>query len=372
MLNAELAGAYFYNITPSCANDICIEGEIATWNVVISNSGKSEVEYTGVELFDTANSTLFASLSLPFYPLSDKRGDLIVVRQNEKATVNLTGRLPKANYGQLLVYYPCFTTTITDSYIIAKENKYESRQCYNANETMQVLECISSNNCNSEEYCSFNSCLKLRCTECQYTKNHACADYKCCSHEQCKFDESCANNTCRQLGCNVNEYIQNHTCIFLNCAMDEMIMNKSCSKLNCSFDEAAFNHTCKKLDCSQNESIMDHACRLLQCKENEYAENHSCRPLQCSGNETVLNHACIPLDCYFFQDAVGHACRNNRQVILKSALEIIIIIAIIVFFVLDFRKYESRHAENPANADKDLAKKAKSENPPPNRVKNKT
>jgi hypothetical protein len=343
LFSINSVNAYFYNITYNCKDDICIEGETAEWLVTVYNRGKHIIEFTAVELLDSVNHSLIAQLKIPYYPLTSERGDVIVVKQNQKVTINLSGKIPMANYQQNLIYYPCFTNTMTDSYIIAKYKKYEERHCYIENETMPVIQCISNEDCDDGEYCNFNKCLKLDCGECQYIKNHQCMDYECCSSKQCGFDEACRNNVCKKLNCSENEFIGNHTCRVLNCGFDEYIVNKTCKKLNCSYDEFVFNHTCKKLNCSYDEFIEDHKCKALNCKENEYAENHTCRELKCLYNETILNHACVPLKCSFFQDIKNHACVNNKSIIFKSIFELIVIIVIITFLILDTREYKAHH-----------------------------
>jgi hypothetical protein len=347
ILNVEWVNAnlYYniYNITYKCKDNICIEGQRAEWLVTIYNQGSKVVEYTTIELLDAINDSVIAKLRLPFYPQSSDRGNLIVVKQNEKVIVNLSGKLSGANYQQNLFYYPCFTTTVTDGYIIARYGKYESRHCYKENLTMPVIQCISDENCNNNEFCSSNACINLNCNSCQYIKNHACFDYECCSSEQCNFNEVCKNNACEKLNCKFDEYIENRTCKALNCNFDEYVVNQTCKKLDCSYDEFVFNNTCKKLDCKENEFIEEHKCKSLNCKENEYAEDHVCKELKCLYNETVFNHTCAPLNCYFFQDIKNHACVNNKSVIFKLILELAIIMAIIVFLILDIRKYEIRH-----------------------------
>ena len=341
IMNLQFADAYFYNITYECKDDICIEGQKANWFVTIYNQGRRVVEYTTVELVDYVDGSNIVELKIPFYPLNSDRGDLIAIEQNEKVAINLTGTIPKANYQNNLVYYPCFTRTITDSYPIGRYGEYESRHCYEENLTMPVVQCISDENCNNNKICSFNACLKLNCGECQYIKNHACFDYECWPSEQCTSNEICKNNACETLNCRLNEYTENRTCKALNCNFDEYIANRTCKKLNCSYDEFVFNRTCKKLDCAENEFIEEHECR--SCKDEEYAINYTCVPLSCSYNETVFNHTCNPLNCNFLQKAENHACVNNNSAIFKSILEVIAIIAIIVFLILDVRKYEIKH-----------------------------
>lgn len=341
MMSIQWVNAYFYNITYKCKGNICIEGQQAEWYVTISNFGSRVMEYTAIELLDAVNGSIFVKLERPFHPQSSIRGSLIVVSQNEKVTVNLSGTVPRANYQQNLIYYPCFTKTVTDSYIISRYGEYETRNCYKENLTMPVIQCISDDNCDSDEYCGLSNCLQLDCGECQYIEDNACVNYECCSSEQCGFNEVCKNNACEKLNCKFNEYIENRTCKALNCGFDEYMANQSCKKLNCSYSEFVFNHTCKKLECQENEFIEEHECK--PCKADEYAMDYTCRPLKCLYNETPVNHTCIPLNCYFFQKAENHVCINAKSVIFKLILEIAAIIAIIIFLILDVRKYEIRH-----------------------------
>ncbi len=344
---SKITNAYFYNITYNCLYDTCISGQNATWHVTLLNAGTQEIEFIRIGLFDSINKSLFAFLDIPFYPNSDKRGNLITVGANKKVLVNITGKLPKASYGNnLLIYYPCFTATITDSYIIAQENKYETTHCYYVNETMLVYECISNDNCRKEEFCNFNSCVKLNCKNCQYIQDHRCRDYECCSSGQCEFNETCLNNTCQNLACNFDEYIYNNSCNALSCAFDEFIFNKTCIKINCDLNEFAFNHTCRELNCSDSEYFANHTCKMMDCKQEEYAKNHACIKLNCLNNESIFNHTCKPLNCSFFQDITNHSCISNKKVIFKLSLEIAAIIMIVLFFVIDFKKFEKkRHDE---------------------------
>ena len=342
VINLKFADAHLYSIAYKCMDNICVEGRTAEWNVTIHNHGNKEVEYTAIELLDEINDSVIAGLKVPFSPLSSKRGNVIVVNKKEGVTVNFTGKLPKANYWQSLVYYPCFTTTITDSYIVGKYGKYESRECYKENLSMPIVQCILDNNCGNSEYCRFNVCLKLNCGECQYIENHTCLKHECCNSEQCGFNEICKNNLCGKLNCSNEEYIENRTCKALNCGFDEAIFNKTCKKLNCSYEESAFNHTCMKLECKENEFIEEHKCKLLNCNGMEHAENHTCKELNCLDNEIIFNHKCTPSDCYFFQEVKKHACADNKSFIFKSIFEAAAVAIIIIFLALDVRKYKAK------------------------------
>ena len=108
ILNVEWVNAnlYYnlYNISYKCKDNICIEGQRAEWLVTIYNPGNRVVEYTTIELLDAVNDSIIAELKIPFFPLSSDRGDIIVVKQNSKVTINLSGKIPGANYQQNLFY----------------------------------------------------------------------------------------------------------------------------------------------------------------------------------------------------------------------------------------------------------------------------
>jgi hypothetical protein len=352
--NAMLADAALYNITYSCEDGVCVEGKPVNWNITIYNRGDKVIEYTTIELFDSVSNNLIAEVRVQFNPLSSDRGSLIVVNTNSKKTIMLSGNVPKANYRQSLIYYPCLTKTVTDSYLISKYGKYEKRHCYTKNETMPVVECLGDGNCGNDERCVLNKCAKVECGECQYITNHMCVDYECCSAEQCGYDEICINNSCQKLDCGEDEYIENRTCKALNCGYDEYIENRTCKALNCGYDEYIFNHTCKKLVCKENEFIEEHKCKLLKCKENEYAENHTCKKLSCLYNETVSQHKCVPLECRFFQKIKNHECVADKSLILKSLAELVALVIIIALLFLDTKKYKITHKKDGTKNAKSL------------------
>lgn len=345
-LDFEFGNAYFYNITHKCKDDICIEGQTAEWTAIIHNKGRRKEEYIAIELVNLFNGSVIAELRKTFNPQNSYRGDLIVIDPTKKAEVNFSGVIPIANYPQKLIYYPCFTKTVTDAYALGKYEKYEERHCYKENLTMQVVQCISNENCQDDEICTFNACTKFKCGKCAYVKNHECLSYACCSPEQCGFDEVCKANQCEKLDCKPDEFIDNRTCKALNCAFDEHIINRTCMKLNCSADEAIINQTCIRIECAENEFIQDNKCALLDCKETEYAINHTCKGLICEYNQTFLDHSCTDLDCNFFQEIKNHACAANKPLIFKLSFEIAALMAIVTFLILDVRKYEAGHRNN--------------------------
>ena len=340
------APPYYFTINSSCADNICVTGENATWLVNIFNSGNHNLEFVEIELVNPLNHSTFAGLEIPFYPYKDNRGNLIPVGINRNVNVNFTGIIPEANsIEESLIYYPCFTIAIYDFYTIARDDRYEQRQCFNVNYTMPVFKCISNNNCIGDEFCRFRKCQKLNCTSCQYISDHSCADYQCCSNEQCSVSQNCLNHTCINLQCDYNQFAFNHSCSTLDCRQEEYISNRTCRKIECLSNEFAFNHTCASLQCAESEFIYNHTCRLLNCNEDEYIKEHICIPLDCAPEEFVSNHECKKLDCHFFQDIINHSCINNNEVIVKLALELLALAVIVAFLLVDFNKYEKLHSK---------------------------
>lgn len=333
------ANAYFFNIEAKCRYDVCYEGEKAEWIVEIYNQGKHQIEFTTIEIFNINNS-LIAKLRIPFQPFNSERGDVIYVGPDKKVILHLNGTIPSATYENKLVYYPCFTNTKTNSFIIAKYGEYEETHCYEENYTIDVAECVVNRNCDSDEQCLYNYCRKLNCDKCQYISEHDCLDHECCSSEDCAFNQNCTNNNCVDLDCKDNQYIENRTCVTLNCREDEYILNKNCEKLNCSFDEFALNHSCVLLNCPYNQFIEDHMCKNLDCKEDEFAKNHTCERLYCQPDETIINHSCAKLRCRLIEKIENNTCVRDNTIILKLLFEVFVIILIIIFLKLDADKYK--------------------------------
>lgn len=344
LINSALVSSYFYEISHNCSEDVCIEGQNAEWYVTIFNRGTLTLEYSKIELLNSLNNSQIAVYDSGFQPLSIERGDTILVSPMQKATVRLNGTLPKANFGKMLIYYPCFTTvTPNDDWTHRQKNIYEIINCYDSNESMPLLQCISDSDCRSDESCINNKCSKLKCNDCQYISNHSCKSFSCCISDHCKNNEFCANNTCFKLDCKEEEYLFNHSCMNLSCSQTQAIINHACNEVNCSFDEFMINHKCQKLNCSYNEHIVDNACALLQCAEEEKPGNHTCIALKCSFNETISNHECSSLDCYFFQRIENHKCISDKPLIYRLIAELTAVILIILFIVLDVKKYLFAH-----------------------------
>ncbi|HLC49887.1 MAG TPA: hypothetical protein VJI97_00495 [Candidatus Nanoarchaeia archaeon] len=346
-----LANAYFYSVGHTCNDDICIEKDEIEWFVNLTNDGNHYLEFVGVDFIDVLNQKEFASYRLPFDPYLDKR-DVVVLRPNGMINISFKTKLPKANFKQALVYKPCFIITITDSYTIARDNVYETKKCFEDNESIELIQCTDNSYCREDESCVDRDCIGLKCGSCQYFKNHECLNYQCCGNEQCALNEACTNNTCMKIDCNYDEYMDNRTCKPLNCRPDEYIENEKCKKLMCDFDDYIVNRTCRKLECSEDEFIFNNTCRDLDCSQKEFAGMHSCNPLECVWNETFFNHSCMPLDCRFFQKIEDNNCANNYPVILKLLMELTAVAIIIMFLTMDFKKYRQKHKKEETEKDK--------------------
>lgn len=333
--------AYFFDITYECENDVCVAGKEVIWHVDMFNKGTQVMEFIMIEMVDSINDTVIATYEIPFKPLTSERGDVIKVHPNHGNNVNWTSILPRGNQDKKLIFYPCFTNAVTQSYIVAKYGEYEKRTCYE-NYTMTLLDCLLSLDCGFNEFCILNRCKTLNCSDCQFISNHKCNDYDCCQNEDCNLDEVCLNNTCEDLNCSFDQYIDNRTCITLDCGDDEHIINRSCVKLDCGFDEYGFNGTCHKLNCKDNEYIGDHACKPLNCKFYEHAVDHACERLQCKPEEAIVDHACVPLNCYFFQDIKNHTCILSKSKVLQLVVELLVVAGIVVFVILDIRKFKKK------------------------------
>lgn len=383
LINANLVSAS-YNITYKCQDNVCIKGQTAEWLIEIYNEGSSTVEYTAVELRNSADDSIIAILDIPYEPLKDDRGELIVIRAYSKANTTLMDTLPSPNGENMLTYHLCFTKTVPgDAHTYRNQGIYELRHCYNMNETMPLFECIKNEYCDDDSYCVNNKCIKLDCSECQYIEKHKCIDYKCCSNDDCNLNETCIGNSCEVLDCNAikeqaNEtgksgeeeidagdmednkatqpdqrlYVVNHACSSEPCAQDEIIADYACVKANCNEDEFISKYACAKLNCGFDESILNHICQKLKCKEGEGIIDHACTPLECADDEAIINYACTKLDCIFFQKAESHSCLINTNLIIES----VFLIIIVFLLVLDIKKYNGKHRKNLISM---LLKKAK-------------
>lgn len=335
--------AYYTNITYSCPDDICVVDELIQWKVGIVGG----TEYVTIEMIDKFNGSVLGAMKRTFNPLSSNRGNPVKLNSRTTGLVTFNGTVPEPDYEGVALYYPCFTTTIEDTYVIARDGTYTQRFCYDSlNLTIDVVDCTRSTHCEEDEYCSNNKCVRLGCRDCQFIANHSCTNYECCSHDACSFNAVCVNNTCETFSCDENEQFFNHTCVPLGCLANETFMNNTCQPLNCDENEGFANHSCVPLSCEEHEFVENHACVPLNCAEDEKAESHTCVALSCKQNERVFNHECIPLSCWFFQDAYGHSCVTNKVLVFKGFLELLALIVIIILMGIDFKTIREHLPKN--------------------------
>jgi len=329
----------FYTINYECEERFCVEGSNISFFVEIDNRGSEKIELIGIEMRDYENNTLIGQWNTSYFPLIDYRGDLFDIWPSQKKTMIVNMTLPEKNIPSGLRYYPCFNNAVRTPRIVVEE-KYNLRHCYiDRPEFVPMVDCIYNSACKSEEYCGANFCKKLKCDECEYINNHVCVEYECCDSDMCGKNQECTLNQCFDLDCSWNQKIENHICIDLNCNPNQLIIDNECVDANCKFDEYVFNYSCSKLNCKETEHIFNHTCKLLNCSYDEYLVNKTCQKLDCKFNQGYINNTCQNLDCQFYQNVINHACVNNRPLLIKMSIEMIILLLIGFLIYLDIKKY---------------------------------
>ena len=333
-----------YDIEYKCPNNNCWKGSDASWVINITNSGSDVITITRIKLVEKKQERTFAEYLYegPDPAIYISSGGGIKITPLKKAIVELNGTIPSYLTENNLVYYPCFTFSVkTDDWQYKLYDITSVEHCYNSTpEVMPAISCLDNDDCAKDEYCVDRLCKKLNCTECQYIKDHKCFTYRCCLSFQCSSNQYCFDHECINLDCSPTQTIYNHSCVDINCSRDERIINKKCVKLDCGPDEGFVNHECVPLNCSYDEYFFNHSCAKLECLPDETPVMHSCVKLDCLDNETAINHSCISLECYFFQDIKEHSCINNANRIITLSIELLAIITIVTFLILDFLKIE--------------------------------
>jgi len=338
----SVSASYFYDLSYICEGGICIEGQQMKWNITLFQQGyRSSSEFTKIELLDAVNHKILATYELAYSPFKDESGKLIEVDKLDDVYIFINSTVPNPIFRKNLIYYPCFTKAVTESFQIAKYNKYEDTQCYNENFSIPIIECLHDSQCKTNKRCISNLCENIYCGECQFAENNTCNNYECCSSLQCESDQLCKNNNCVNLDCKENELVINRTCVPIICGFDEYIESKVCKKLNCTFDEYIFNHTCKKLECNGFEIIKDNDCK--ECPSNQIANNNSCVDIKCSFDEEYFDHSCKKLECGLFADAKDHYCVHDNFLVFKLILELFIVGVIVFLLFMDIKKYKKNH-----------------------------
>ncbi len=344
-LVSKSANALVYQINTVCKSSPCIYNQEAYWNISISNYGKDDIEITSFELIDELSTNTFASYKyegLPTAIYEEAEGG-IKINSNQKYSLILNGTVPISNAQNKVVFFPCYGIAAkkTDSYYIAK-NTYELKYCSKQNASFVAVECINNTNCQSSEKCLQTKCVSITCGECQFAANHTCNNYACCSDDGCTTEQYCHDNSCSNLNCAEDESFFNHTCEKLFCNENQYLTNHSCANLQCLENEGYIDHKCIKLDCLEDEYLKNHSCIKLDCTQTQGYLNHECVELSCKDNEEYDNYTCKILDCYFFQDPKFHSCINNTKSIIKTFIEVSVILLIVLLLILDIIKVEKK------------------------------
>ncbi len=334
-----------YSIHAFCPLGTCVVGENATWQVSISNKGMGLIDVTKFELIDYYSTETFAYFNYTGKPpavYSDTQGD-IKINPGADVSFNISGIIPAPSEYRKLVFFPCFNLAVSkDDSVYKAQNIYDIRYCSKVNETLDVVGCIDNSTCSQDESCIGNNCLKLQCSGCSHPVGHVCTDYQCCSSSQCGFDEYCNGHACSSLKCDQTQGYSNHSCTALSCSGSQYFQNHTCEDLQCEYGEAGIGHKCQKLDCNYNEYLTAHSCESLNCSQYQGYSNHSCFNLTCSSGEAYQNHTCQRLDCFFFQDASNHKCVTKEGLILKSSVELVLLVLLGFLAFIDIEKLEDK------------------------------
>ena len=341
--------AYSFTINATCQEDFCIEGQSMQWDIDLQNRGDKKFSITSIKLFDETNQQILAGQNYTYDPFNTDYGDYIRLHIGEDKEVLLASEVPSPSPENEILYYPCFTidkgTRDLPQTDFPYTGEYLNEQCFKNNEPLKVYQCLENRHCPQDSTCMETRCVKLSCGECQHATNHSCQDHECCSSHQCSSTQDCVDHKCVNLKCAYNEQPFNNTCIPLECEIYQGYKNNSCVPLLCDADEGYINHSCRIITCRDDEHLLNHTCQKLNCAFDHYAEDNKCKPLGCKHDETFVDHTCVPLTCNFFFKKIANNCVLDRQIIFRFSLEFLIIILIVLFFLLDLKKYESQKSQ---------------------------
>ena len=328
----------FYQIKHNCPFG-CIINKTIEFNVTITNLAVNDLQIVSVKLINNANRNTIADSGESEITVSDpsiinsNKSKRVILSSKQSYLYQLYGYLPEPQKNNLLTYNFCLKTVtpITTWEEVGPTTEY----CYKESKTVDMIDCLSDNDCISDEYCLDKRCTKLKCSQCQYPEQHKCNDYACCENSQCSLNQQCLNHECNNLDCPPDEFTVNNQCSKFPCNTGEIISNFTCIKAKCSEDEHIVNYSCTKLDCNFNEGIIDNRCIQLICNDNEGYVNNTCVLLQCLGDEYITNHTCTKLNCGFIQKPANHECVFNSDLLLQ----LVFLIILITLFILNTKKF---------------------------------
>lgn len=133
---------------------LCLEGNVAAWQIQIQNLGDKEFDLTEVGLIDS-QGIVFARRQV-----SEKLG-----RQGV-ATAVLQGLVPPPTRGWTLYYKACF--------LINNRTECEASDRLMLVTPLSAVECIANKSCRYDEQCLAFKCRPVACLENETAFNHSC------------------------------------------------------------------------------------------------------------------------------------------------------------------------------------------------------
>lgn len=285
----NIASATITKIEYRCFDNDCTEGNIVNWSITIHNKGSGFLDMNTIMLVNPETGAILVSKTFT---------NNVTVSRDEIETFVVEDVLPAPNYLDVkLRYKPCIITNVGLNWrhlygTTMKDCNYDIYEM--PDRPLLYRDCDFNTECNSDEICKDNKCVRFRCEYCQHVANHMCVSYECCKSDECWENERCVNNGCVKLACTDDEFISNH----------------SCAKLNCTESEFAYNHE----------------CITLLCLETEQAANHKCAELDCDDDELIYNHTCVKFTCPFLRSPRKHVCVINRFLVYFIVIVLLIFI----------------------------------------------
>jgi len=305
-----------YELQHFCPLDVCLGNGQVTFALKLSQD-KLRVQYTGIDIIDTGIN----------YTISQRKNLALNVTPGKNISFTMSGVLPNVQSKMDVEVVPCFTFFILDD----KNNRsgQEASTCGSLPINITVyakadLLCTKSSECQFDSKCMQNTCVPVKCGECQYIESHGCKDFECCSSAACPAGQQCQKNIC----------------IDVVCMPDERIIDHKCEPLKCDANEKAVDGRCEKLNCTVDEKIVEHECIPLGCRDDEIVVQRTCKKFECTSNRVPFNHTCIDLVCGFFQRPIESECKFNLRLLVRILLSIGIMVAVGGWL---YRKYKEQH-----------------------------
>jgi len=191
-------------------------------------------------------------------------------------------------------------------------------------------ECCKNEDCEAKQYCLYNSCENLKCTECEYEENHECVSYECCRDIDCNPDQFCTENECINIKCGYCEYIEGRECKKYGCCEDkdcqenEICEDTLCQEVKCEQgyieDHQCFKYACTDdSDCREDLICKEGFCEKFGCEEKEIIELHQCKYIGLTPFGYIKDYSYVS---YFSKEAF----KDNQDAYVAMTMIIIVIL----------------------------------------------